>query len=176
MKKISEVLVQDNGYRSLYSCDYELKNGKISNFLIYANTKVFDAVGIIARTKEGKYICIDEYRAGPEEVVRGFVLGGHEEGCSYLESAKRELSEEGGGESDEWYFLGKNIISPYMKGYMYYFFADNVEIHDQHLEESEEISIIMMSDDEITSNIESGQISCPYSIALYTLAQKYRKR
>lgn len=128
MKKLSEEIVQDNGYRCLYSCDYELDTGGVCNFLIYANTHHIDAVGVIARTKEGKYLWIDEYRVGPEKIIRSAVLGGHEQGKSLLESAQRELAEEGGGTSSAWIPIGKTIISPYTKGHMYYFFADDVEL------------------------------------------------
>lgn len=174
MKKLSEEIIQDNGYRCLYSCDYELKNGEQRNFLIYANTHI-DAVGVIARTREGKYLCIDEYRVGPEKIVRGMILGGHEHGYSHLESAQRELAEEGGGTSNEWYVLGQNIMTTYTKGYIYYFFADNVELGSQYLEEGEEITRLFLTQEEIESSIANGTIECPYNIAMYHLVQHHIK-
>ena len=58
---------------------------------------------------------------------------------------------------------------------MYYFFADDVELWSQRLEEGEEITRVLLTQEEIESSIENGTIECPYSITMYHLVQNHIK-
>ena len=176
MKKISDKVVTDNGYRKVHECIYELRWWKNANFLIYGNSWEANAVSVLARTKEGDFILIDEYRVWPEKIVRSCILGGHESWQTMETSARHELEEEIGGIGWELYLVGKTIFSPYMFGYSHMFLANNI-IYSQHqkLELWEEITPVVLSQNELELQIFSWKIECSTTISLYFLAKEKTK-
>lgn len=75
MKKISETLIIDNGYRKVYDHHYLTKKGREYSVLVYGNTHCPDASIILGRTTEGKFLMIREYRYGPEMEILSIPTG-----------------------------------------------------------------------------------------------------
>lgn len=101
-----------------------------------------DWVNVIALTPDNKILLIDQYRHG----IHRFSLeipGGIAEKPTLLESAQAELVEETGYVSDEWEYLGKVTGNPaILNNWCHTFVAKNVrKLHDQDLDESEQIEI-----------------------------------
>ena len=95
MKKISEEIVIDNGWRKVYRTYYRDTHGKIIDMLTYGNSQG-DGNGamIIALTKEKKIILLKEFRYGPERYMFNFPAGSTDANESSKETAIRECLEE----------------------------------------------------------------------------------
>lgn len=98
---------------------------KSATFFVIENP---DWVNIIAFTKTGEVILIEQYRHGIErailEIPGGMIDGGEEP----LSAAKRELLEETGYSSGEWTALGESHPNPAIQNNtIYHFLAVNCE-------------------------------------------------
>jgi NUDIX domain. len=118
-------------------------------------------VNIIAITKEGRFIIVRQYRHGIEETCYELCAGVCEkEDPSILASAQRELLEEtgyGGGNWTEFMRVAPNASAA--TNYSYCFIAENVErISDQALEESEDLTVHLLSYPQVKELLESGKI------------------
>lgn len=119
-----------------------------------------DWVNVIALTKEGKMVMIDQYRHALGETHYEIVAGVIDSGETPLEAAKRELLEEtgfGGGEWSEFMVLSPNPTNH--NNHSYTFLATGVEqITPQHQEPTEDIRIHIMEPSEVHELLESGEI------------------
>ncbi len=118
-------------------------------------------VNIIAITKEKKFILVKQYRPGIEKTCLELCAGVCEkEDVSPLASAQRELMEEtgyGGGTWSEFMCVSPNASAT--NNYSYCFIAEDVEkMGDQHLDESEELTVHLLSFEELKKLLESGNI------------------
>ncbi len=116
-------------------------------------------VNVIARTKDGSYVVIRQYRHALDdvfwEIVAGVVDASDE---SPLAAAKRELWEETGYGGGEWRLVAKIAPNPgAMNNLCYCFVAEGVEkVSDQHLETTEDIAVHLMSGEEVRREMASG--------------------
>ena len=116
-------------------------------------------INIIARTKNGDYVVIRQYRHGLDDVFWEIVAGVVDESDkSPLDAAKRELWEETGYGGGEWRLLAKIAPNPgAMNNLCYCFVAEGVEkISDQHLEKTEDIAVHLMSEKEVKREMTNG--------------------
>lgn len=116
-------------------------DGKISRDFFHLESK--DWVNIIALTREGNILLIDQYRHGLDQYSVE-IPGGIAEKATLLESAQAELREETGFVSDDWEYLGKVSGNPAIfDNWCHTFVARNVFPHDggQDLDESEQIDV-----------------------------------
>lgn len=137
----------------------QLPNGNIiSSYYIleYANW-----VNIIAITKEKKFVFVRQYRHGIQETCYELCAGVCEkEDESPLVSAKRELMEEtgyGNGTWREFMHIAPNASAN--TNFSYCFIAEDVEkINEQHLEDSEDLTVHLLSLDEVKQLLTTGKI------------------
>lgn len=120
-----------------------------------------DWVNIIAITKEKKFILVKQYRPGIEKTCLELCAGVCEkEDESPLLSAQRELMEEtgyGGGKWREFMCISPNASAT--NNYSYCFIAEEVEeLGEQTLDESEELTVHLLSFEELKECLESGSI------------------
>lgn len=110
-----------------------------------------DWVNVIAITKEGKFLMVEQYRHGLNDVFIELVAGVIDEGEQPLEGAKRELLEETGYGNGEWQLLTVISQNPSTTNNLTYcFLATNVEkISDQHLDATEDIRPCLLSEEEV---------------------------
>jgi ADP-ribose pyrophosphatase len=118
-------------------------------------------VNIIAITKEKKFILVKQYRPGIEKTCFELCAGVCEEkDVSPLASAQRELMEEtgyGGGIWREFMCISPNASAT--NNYSYCFIAKDVEeIGDQKLDESEDLTVHLLSFEELKNLLQSGNI------------------
>lgn len=118
-------------------------------------------VNIIAITRDRKFILVKQYRPGIEKTCLELCAGVCEkEDASPLVSAQRELMEEtgyGGGTWSEFMCVAPNASAA--NNYSYCFIAENVEkLGDQALDESEELTVHLLSFEELKELLESGNI------------------
>ena len=119
-----------------------------------------DWVNVIAITKEGEFVMIRQYRHGLGETRYELCAGVSEEGEDPVESARRELYEEagyGGGEWQLWMTISANPSTT--NNLTYCFLATGVErISSQHLEETEDITVHLLTEAEVKALLVNDEI------------------
>ena len=119
-----------------------------------------DWVNIIARDKEGQFIMIRQYRHGRGETSFELVAGVIDPtDPNPLAAAQRELYEETGYAGGEWSKL--MTISPNAgacTNYSHTYLAVGVEkVSSQHLEESEDIKIVLLDREEVIRMLKNDE-------------------
>lgn len=119
-----------------------------------------DWVNVIAITKDGKMVMIDQYRHAIAQTRYEIVAGVIDEGETPLEAAQRELMEEtgfGGGEWSEFMVLSPNPTNHNNLSYTY--IATGVErISAPHQEDTEDIGVHLMSEQDVLQLLNEGEI------------------
>ena len=119
-----------------------------------------DWVNVIAITRDGQFLMERQYRHGLQWTGYEICAGVCEKGETPEESARRELYEEtgfGGGRWSETMVISPN--SSTVTNLCHCFIAHDVErISTQHLEETEDISIHLMSAREVYELLCNGEI------------------
>ena len=120
-----------------------------------------DWVNIIAITNDGKYVLIRQYRHGLDKIEVELCAGVSEAGENPEEAARRELLEETGYAGGEWSLTMKICQNPSIcNNYTYCFVARGVErVSEQHLDESEDIEVLLFSEDELLAMMRSGDMT-----------------
>ena len=120
-----------------------------------------DWVTIIAITDGGQYVLERQYRHGLQKTYYEICGGTIEIGEDALTSAKRELLEETGYEGGEWTsFMTTSPNPAAMTNVCYTFVAKGVKkLKGQHLEPTEDIDVVEMTEEELLKVMEDGQIS-----------------
>ena len=120
-----------------------------------------DWINVIAITKDGKFIFVRQYRHGLGQVNYELCAGVCEkEDDSPLQSAQRELLEEtgyGNGQWTEYMVISANPST--MTNLTHCFLAKDVErISDQHLEATEDLSVHLLTLEEVRELLTTDQI------------------
>lgn len=127
----------------------ELPTGAIHNE--YYVLEYPDWVNVIAITREGKFVMIEQYRHGLADVFTELVAGVIEPGEAPQAAAKRELLEEtgfGGGSWQLFTILSQNPSTT--TNLTYCFVATDVELQtQQHLDATEDIEVKLMSETQV---------------------------
>lgn len=119
-----------------------------------------DWINVVAITKEGKFVIERQYRHGMQSVEYELCAGIIEKGESSLEAAQRELLEETGYSGGEWQLYCISTPNPSaMTNVNYTFLATGVvDTGARHLEETEDIEILLLSYDELKTMVRDGRI------------------
>ena len=119
-----------------------------------------DWVNVIAITKEGEMVMIRQYRHGVDRCDYELCAGVIEPGEAPEAAARRELLEEtgfGGGECSQIAKLAPNPST--QTNWSHSFLAVGVErIDSQHLDGAEDISVHLMSREQVLELLRSGEI------------------
>ena len=119
-----------------------------------------DWVNVIAITKDGQFVIERQYRHGLGVNSIELPCGVMEKGETPLAAAQRELREETGYGNGKWSKLMTIAPNPgSMSNLTHCFLAVGVEkISEQLLDVTEELTVHLMSEDEIKSLLENDQI------------------
>jgi 8-oxo-dGTP pyrophosphatase MutT (NUDIX family) len=119
-----------------------------------------DWVNVIAITKEGQFVMERQYRHGLGVHSTELPCGVMEKGEEPLEAARRELLEETGYAGGEWTKLMAIGANPGSQNNLTHcFLAVGVEkIAEQSLDDTEELTVHLMSEAEVKSLLENNQI------------------
>lgn len=154
----SENILKIGPWLSVRQEEVELPNGcRIPTWFVleYPNW-----INVIAETKDGKMVMIDQYRHGLGVTKYEIVAGVIDEGETPLEAAKRELLEEtgfGGGEWQEFMVLSPNTST--QNNLSYTFLAKGVEqVSAPHEETSEDIRVHVLNKEDVKQLLENGEI------------------
>lgn len=117
-------------------------------------------VNIIATTPEGRFVMVRQYRHGLQDVFLELCAGCVEEGEEPLAAAKRELLEETGYAGGTWRAF--DVLSPNPTAntnLSHTFIAEGVRLEsEQHLDPSEDISVELLTEEELLAELSSGAI------------------
>lgn len=117
-------------------------------------------VNVIAVTDDGHYVMVRQYRHGTQEVLTELCAGCAEPGEDMESAARRELLEEtgfGGGRWRAFDVLAPNASA--MTNLSHTFIAEGVtRIGDQHLDPTEDIAVVLLSEQELLELLGSGEI------------------
>lgn len=140
-------------------CDkVQLPNGTIHNEYYVLEYPTW--INVIAITDEGKYVMVEQYRHGLQDVFTEIVAGVVESGEPPIEAAKRELLEETGFGGGEWSLNAVLSANPgSMNNLTYSFIAKGVKkLCEQHLDETEDINVKLLSEDEVRRMLRNDEI------------------
>lgn len=119
-----------------------------------------DWINVIALTRDGRFLMERQYRHGLQLTCYEICAGVCEAGETPLQSAQRELYEEtgyGGGTWTPWMDISANTST--MTNLTHCFLATDVEpVSTQHLEATEDISIELLTVDEVRTLLMTNQI------------------
>ena len=119
-----------------------------------------DWVNVIAITKDGQFVMERQYRHAARKISLELPCGVMEDGEAPLEAAQRELLEETGFGGGQWKKLMELSPNPSaMSNTTHCFLAIGVEkIAEQHLDETEELSVLFMTKEEVKRMLNENQI------------------
>ena len=169
----TEHIVQDE-WIDFRKESFILPDGK--EFSPFYNYSRRNFVVIIARTKEGKYITVRQFRHGLKKITTEFCAGGIEgnEHESALLAAKRELQEETGYVSDHWKHIYTIPSNPTIAdNYAYLYYADDCEkVSNQHLDSTEFLEAKEYTEDEINDLIKNNEFVQPIHLMGWLMVKK----
>lgn len=136
----------------------QLPNGVVHNEYYVLEYPTW--VNVIARTRDGRFVMVEQYRHGLDDIFTELVAGVAEEGEEPIEAAKRELLEESGYAGGEWtQYMAISANPGSLNNLSYSFLAEGVElVSDQHLDETEDICVHLLTVDEVRSMLMNDEI------------------
>jgi 8-oxo-dGTP pyrophosphatase MutT (NUDIX family) len=144
-----------------------MQNGaRESKFYVLENP---DWVNVIALTKEGEVVLIEQFRHGVEEVILEVPGGMIDENELPESAARRELAEETGFSSKSWTSLGKSNPNPAIQNNtIYHFLAIDAEkTAEVRFDEHESVRTKLVHLREIPELIRTGKIKHSLVIAAF---------
>ena len=117
-------------------------------------------INVIAITKTGMFVMVEQYRHGLQDVFTELVGGVIEPGEDPLAAARRELLEETGFAGGDWELYMVISQNPSTSNnYTYCFIARGVEeTARQHLDETEDIAVKLLTEQEVKNMLVNDQI------------------
>ncbi len=184
-KEIStEHIVQDE-WIDFRKSAYRFPDGKVFEpFYSYSRR---DYVVIVASDRDGKYLCVRQFRQGIKKVTTEFPAGGIErkDGKEYGEdkeisaenallAAKRELLEETGYESDDWkHLLTVPSNATMADNYAHLYVARNCrKVSEQSLDVTEFLNVKKFTIEEMDEMIDKGEFQQAVHIMAWLLANR----
>lgn len=117
-------------------------------------------INVIAITKDGKFVMVEQYRHGLQEIFTELVAGVVEKDEEPLNAAKRELMEETGFGGGEWELNTVICANPGSQNNLTYsYIATGVEkLGSQHLDETEDVNVKLLTEAEVYEMLEKDQV------------------
>ncbi len=172
MKKISERIIIDNGYKQIRQSFYENEKGKQLDFLTIGNADASnDNVVDLVLTPDWQIVLNREYRFWPEKYVIGVPTGIIDTGESITEALIREVSEETGYVPEVIIPLGSYIDNPYSHAINHFFVTRYIDTVLSAHDDGEDISTILVTPLECEKMIFDGRIECCFTPGIYFLAK-----
>lgn len=125
-------------------------------------------INVIARTEDGSYVFVRQYRHAIGETCYELCAGVVEASDeSPLAAIKRELWEETGYGEGRWTLLMKVAPNPSaMTNYSYSFLAEGVrKVSTQHLEPTEDITVHLLDEEQVLELLEAGELKQALMVA-----------
>lgn len=147
------------GHRTVVTKLFEV-NGKAHDFQTY-DKEGQEYAGVVALTKEGKVLAIEQFRPGPEQIMTDIPGGFVDPGETPEHTIERELLEETGYKAGKLTYLGKVYKDSYNNATWHYFLAEDCEDtgQGQELEDTEEAYVKLISIEEFIANAKEARMA-----------------
>lgn len=155
-KILSRETIFQNRWVEIEKVDYELPDCSLADRFL---RREHDFAVIVAVTSAGEFICTQEFRAGPNRVLRDLPGGFIEKNEDPTAAAARELLEETGYAASQLELLAKKPASAYSNNFCYIFLAaDCQKVADQNLDATELIEVELITKTEFIRWVEAGDL------------------
>jgi 8-oxo-dGTP pyrophosphatase MutT (NUDIX family) len=136
-----------------------------------------DAAIVLAKTREEKYVCFRQTKYAVEGVSFAPVGGMVEEDEDPLQTAKRELLEEAGYESERWTKLGSYIVDPNRGvGTVNLFLAREARmVAAPDSDDLEEQELVFLSPQELEAALRNGKFKVLSWAACIAMVLQYER-
>ena len=175
MKHLSSIRGPDIGlFRVRYDILNNPRNDKDVKVTVLESE---DSANVLAFTREGKIIIVDQYRFGIGENTLELPGGLLEPNEEPLAAIQRELKEETGYTRGTWTLLGTSQSNPvYMDSLIYHYLVVGVEKTDDLVQDdAEHIVVLEMEEEEVMRYVQEGKIQHPHVLAALFRWTLYRK-
>ncbi len=157
---------------------YKLPNGKIvDDFTI---TTLADVAMMVPVTPDEKIVLVKQYKPGYDDVILEFPAGRLENNHKNIEeTALHELAEETGIQTNSLEYLGVfSGLTTKATEKVYCYLVENAIFNSQqHLDENEDIEVMVYNFAEIEALIEKNQINASVTVACWDLVKrKYQNK
>ena len=134
-----------------------------------------DWVNVVAVTKSGQAILIEQFRHGSESLILEIPGGMLDDGESSAAAARRELLEETGYSSLRWISLGATHPNPAIQNNrIHHFLALEAEqTQDVNFDDHESIETRLVPLRDIEELVHNGEITHALAITAFYLAKRY---
>lgn len=145
----------------VFKARYDWVRNPRNDFLLKATVlESQDWVNVIAVTDENKFIFVEQYRFGTQNISCELPGGLVDPGEAHQEAAQRELLEETGYQSSDWSYLGHISPNPAVQNNTcHYWLARGARFAQPlSLDQGEDIEVILLNREEIQSCMDEGRI------------------
>lgn len=167
-KRIEPTVVIKNDYRHVVIKTFRVPESGNTKTIATWGSEGGRSAAVIALTKDNRVIISRQYRPGPERIMDEIPGGRVDDNEDPEVGAKRELQEETGYVPGEFELLGMSSRDAYINSDTYYYLATNCELaaSGQHLDEDEEVEVVLMTIDEFIKNAKDDNMSDPAAVLL----------
>ncbi len=153
----------------------EMENPRNKSHLEVLVLKSPDTINVVAVTGENELVLVEQFRFGIQESLLELPAGLMDGEEDPLSAAKRELYEETGYQSSSWIATGVTYLNPaYVNNKCFHFLAiDARKVSKPDLDESEDISVHLISDFSVKQTIESNLIVDAIGVAALHKASQH---
>ncbi len=136
---------------------------EINVFVLSGN----DSVTVLALTKTGRAVMVDNYRFGIGAYILELPGGMVDDGEDHQQAARRELLEETGYVAREWHYAGNVAANPvFMDSYVHHYLALDAElVQSQELDDAEDIRVHEMPLEEVEKMLLNGEFLHPHTVS-----------
>jgi ADP-ribose pyrophosphatase len=155
-EKVSEEIAY-NGYRKVYRKHFRLPDGRDVDYETVGSGEIVCMVPI---TTDNKVILAEQFRCGPEKILKELPGGGLEKGETPEQAALRELEEET-GYTGEAQFVTTSPADGYSSAIRHHLVIKNCNKISEPIADPDNIpaTVILMPIEEFREHLRSGQLT-----------------
>lgn len=172
-KTLDSKLAFDHKWFKVRQDTIQLPNGKIlDDYFLWPSG---DVAMVVPVTVDNQFLLVQQYKHGAGDIMIEFPAGYIDPNEAPEVAAVRELREETGYTSPQLTLIGKIAHSPTkVIGHTYMYLASRIELtHTPHLDDNEEIQLILKPYEHVLAMITSGEIRTGSTITAAFLACKH---
>lgn len=173
-KKIRQAFELKNPWWTYRKDDVELPSGKIGEYhFVHVNGSSM----VIPLMEDGRIIMVNQYRYLAQKESLEFPCGSVKDDATYEETARHELAEETGFESEDLSFVA--AFNPYngvTDEMCRVYIAKNLKPIDAKPDDTEEFEQVLVTTNELEKKIQSGEIWDGMTLAAWALIKNRLKK